>query len=237
MHDMFAVERGDSLSQQVYDQLRLALIRGTYRPGEQLTIRTLAKQMNVSPTPAREALNRLAAEGALEFGANRSLWVPVLEEKRIRELYAIRAVLEEQLVRAAFPRLGPEQIQALEACLEAREQALDAQQFRHALELNMEFSFIIFRQADLPITLRIIENIWLLSGPTMNLFYPELAVDRLGIKLHKLQLAAIRAGKLDRCLHHMREEDKGIEVIVDKLALLAQQGKPDPHPAPLAIRS
>lgn len=84
--------------------------------------------------------------------------------------------------------------------------ALDAQPFRHALELNMEFSFIIFRQADLPITLRIIESMWLLSGPTMNLFYPELAIDRLGIKLHRLQLEAIRSGDLERCLHYMRKE-------------------------------
>ncbi|WP_051303510.1 GntR family transcriptional regulator [Comamonas composti] len=225
MDDISAVERGDSLSQQVYDQLRLALIRGAYRPGEQLTIRMLAKQMNVSPTPAREALNRLAAEGALEFGANRSLWVPVLEEKRIRELYAIRAALEEQLVRAAFARLGDAQLQALEDCLAAREAALDEQRFRQALELNMEFSFIIFRAADLPITLRIIEGIWLLAGPTMNLFYPELAVDRLGIELHKQQLEAIRAGELERCLHYMRKEDAGVEVIVQKLAALALDGK------------
>lgn len=225
MDDISSVARGDSLSQQVYDQLRLALIRGAYRPGEQLTIRTLAKQMNVSPTPAREALNRLAAEGALEFGVNRSLWVPVLPEKRIRELYAIRVPLEEQLVRAAFPRLGAEQVQALETCLTTRETALDAQQFRHALELNMEFSFIIFRQADLPITLRIIESMWLLSGPTMNLFYPELAIDRLGIKLHRLQLEAIRSGDLERCLHYMRKEDAGLEVIVRKLAALEQREK------------
>jgi DNA-binding GntR family transcriptional regulator len=218
MDTMLSVERGDSLAQQVYDRVRMALIQGAFRPGEQLTIRTMAKQMNVSPTPAREALNRLATEGALEFGANRSLWVPGIEEKRIRELYAIRAPLEEQLVRAAFPHLGETEIAALEAILVERVQSLDTQNYQRALELHMEFSFVIFRRAELPITLRIVENMWLLAGPTMNLFFPELAEDRVDIKLHRAQLDAIKEGNVERCLHCMRMEDEGVDFLLNKLA-------------------
>lgn len=217
MDSTLTVERGESLSQQVYDQLRQALIRGAFRPGEQISIRSLARLMQVSPTPAREALNRLATEGALEFGANRSLWVPRMEADRIRELYGIREPLEEQLVRGAFPKLTQQDISALEACLQARVEALDAKDYRHALELNMEFSFIIFRKAELPLTLRIIENLWLLAGPTMNLFYPELDIDRVGISLHRAEIAAIKQGDLEVCLRFMRKEHNGMQLILKKL--------------------
>lgn len=217
MDSPLPVERSDSLTQQVYDKLRVALIRGAFRPGEQITIRTLARLMQVSPTPAREALNRLATEGALEYGPNRSLWLPKLAPNRLRELYAIRSPLEEILVRNAFPNLGESDIGQLSFCVESRVNALDEGNYRLALEVNMQFSFIIFRKADLPITLRIVENLWLLAGPTMNLFYPELDIDRVGISLHREQIDAIRAGDLEACLRSMRKEENGIHLILKKL--------------------
>lgn len=217
MSTLVGIERGESLSQQVYDQLRQALIRGAFKPGEQITIRSLAKIMNVSPTPAREALNRLAIEGALEFGSNRSLWVPRMAADRVRELYAIRIPLEEMLVRSAFPHLTAKDIEALSDLLAARVKALDEHDYRSSLELNMAFSFIIFRKSTLPITLRIVENLWLLVGPTMNLFYPELNVDRVGISLHRMQIDAIRQNDVETCLQAMHLENNGMNIILSKL--------------------
>lgn len=217
MYTLVGIERGESLAQQVYDQLRQALIRGAFKPGEQITIRSLAKIMNVSPTPAREALNRLATEGVLEFGPNRSLWVPRMAADRIRELYAIRTPLEEMLVRSAFPLLTPADIEKLTDFLAARVKALDEHDYRTSLELNMAFSFIIFRKSTLPITLRIVENLWLLVGPAMNLFYPELDMDRVGISLHRMQIEAIRKNDVEACLQAMHRENNGMRLILSKL--------------------
>lgn len=51
----------------------------------------------------------------------------------------------------------------------------------------------------------------------MNLFYPELDVDRVGVSLHRAHLDAIRQGDLDTCLKSMRRELNGINLILSKL--------------------
>ena len=56
----------DNLQEQLYQNLRAALLAGTFKPGERLKIRDLAAAWGTSPMPVRAALQRLVAEGALE---------------------------------------------------------------------------------------------------------------------------------------------------------------------------
>ena len=58
-----AIERSDTLTERVCIELRKALIDGSFKPGELIKIRTVAAALKVSPTPAREALSILIAEG------------------------------------------------------------------------------------------------------------------------------------------------------------------------------
>ena len=55
----------DNLQEQLYQNLRAALLAGTFKPGERLKIRDLAAAWGTSPMPVRAALLRLVAEGAL----------------------------------------------------------------------------------------------------------------------------------------------------------------------------
>ena len=61
--DTFAPIEHATLGDHAYEQIRLALMSGRFEPGEKLTIRGLSAQLNISPTPIREALRRLGAEG------------------------------------------------------------------------------------------------------------------------------------------------------------------------------
>jgi DNA-binding GntR family transcriptional regulator len=72
-----SVETG-TLGQRVYSGLRDFLMAGQLQPGQKLTLRELAAALNVSPMPVREAVRRLAAEGALEMLPNRRIRVPVV---------------------------------------------------------------------------------------------------------------------------------------------------------------
>jgi len=82
------VETG-TLGQRVYSGLRDYLMAGQLHPGQKLTLRELAAALNVSPMPVREAVRRLAAEGALEMLPNRRIRVPVVTKPRFRELLRI----------------------------------------------------------------------------------------------------------------------------------------------------
>ena len=83
-----------TLSSDVYAQLRELLITGQMIPGEQISLRTTASALGVSVMPVREAVHRLVAEQALELTPNRALRVPLMTESAFREITRIRVNLE-----------------------------------------------------------------------------------------------------------------------------------------------
>ena len=162
-----------SLRTQVYDSLRQALTTGRFEPGQKLTFRFIAGALGVSLTPVREALGRLVAEGAFEMQPNRSVRVPVMTRARIMELRDIRMALEG--LAAAKAALAADRRQVAElrrialAIVAARRQA-----DRVADRRNIrEFHFTLYGMADQPTLLRVIEGLWLQTGPYMNLLYPD----------------------------------------------------------------
>lgn len=103
------------LTREVYERLRRGIIRGELRPNEVLTEHDIAGRFNVSRTPVRESLHRLAADGLIV--SNRRHWtVREFSVNEIRELYEVRAALESYAARLAAQRATPEQIRALTDC-------------------------------------------------------------------------------------------------------------------------
>ncbi len=82
------------LNDRTYAALKGGLISGMFQPGQVLVIRTVAAGYGISPTPVREALQRLVAERLLTMQANRSIIVPPLSVDKFSELYRIRCALE-----------------------------------------------------------------------------------------------------------------------------------------------
>ena len=88
-----------TLSADVYKQLRDLLMSGRVMPGEALSLRSIAEALGVSVMPVREAVHRLVAEQALELTANRVLRVPVMTISQFREITSIRINLEIRKTR------------------------------------------------------------------------------------------------------------------------------------------
>src|SRR6202012_3955784 len=66
-----------TLADQVYAQLREALMAGQFRPGQAITLRSVAEALDISHMPVRAALLRLEAEGAIAAPTNgRTLIIP-----------------------------------------------------------------------------------------------------------------------------------------------------------------
>jgi DNA-binding GntR family transcriptional regulator len=84
---------GTSLADAVRDAIVAAIDSGQYRAGDQLREIELAAALGVSRTPVREALHRLEVEGLL-VKRDRGLMVPLVDDRQILELYAMREVLE-----------------------------------------------------------------------------------------------------------------------------------------------
>lgn len=91
-----------SLTDQVYDLIVLRLMRGDHRPGARLNIEKLAREMNLSPTPIREALARLENTGLVDRTSLRGYRVAkLMTSEDIEDLMDARALMEPQFARRA----------------------------------------------------------------------------------------------------------------------------------------
>lgn len=102
-----------SMSEFAYSSLRAAILDGTLRGGSRLVIATLAKQLEVSSTPLRDALHDLAHEGLVVMDARRGAEVRVVDLEEVTNLYEIRGIIEPLLSGRAATRITPTELESL----------------------------------------------------------------------------------------------------------------------------
>lgn len=99
-----------SLGDLVYERIVDGLLSGSFSSGDELNEATLATRFQVSRTPIREALRRLAAEGLVETAKNRQSTVVQLSRTDVIETYQVRQILESAAARLAAERIGDDQL-------------------------------------------------------------------------------------------------------------------------------
>ena len=126
-----------TLREQVLEQLRSAILEGTFSPGARMAEVDLAAQLGVSRGTVREALRTLHNSGLLEGEERNSLHVRQLTGRQVAELYEVRAALEGQAVASILSAPdATELIDQLEQLLpEAPAEATPAERF----ELDLGF--------------------------------------------------------------------------------------------------
>lgn len=93
--------------ERVYDTLKQRLLRGVHRPGERLDPARLAAELNASPTPVRDALNRLVGERLVETWPQEGFHAPIPTEAGLRDLYRWNHDLLVLVLRAVgVPRMA-----------------------------------------------------------------------------------------------------------------------------------
>ncbi|HGG65179.1 MAG TPA: GntR family transcriptional regulator [Rhodobacteraceae bacterium] len=178
---------------QVYRQMRTKIMHGELAPGTALTLRGLGKEFGVSMTPAREAIRRLAAEGALTLSSSGRVTTPELSNERIEELAALRALLEPELSSRALPRAHIALIDRLQAINATIAEAIAKQDASAYIRTNLEFHRTLYLRAQAPAMLAMTETVWLQLGPTMCALYGRLRRTEPPHN-HRLIIAALRAG-------------------------------------------
>src|ERR1700730_14446555 len=88
-------------AEAVYQELRRRILSSVILPGSMLSQEALAVQLGVSITPLREALRRLETEGLVKTLAHRTMTIPPLTRKEVRELYAVRLQLDPLAAKLA----------------------------------------------------------------------------------------------------------------------------------------
>jgi DNA-binding GntR family transcriptional regulator len=182
-----------TLSDAVYHKLRSALMVGRLVLGEVVTLRGVAAMLGTSVTPVREAILRLAAEGAFEVLPNRLIRVPELSLGRFRELTKMRILIEGDAVFQAAEHVTSSELATLER-INRDYLAAEGEPRSYLIisQLNQEFQFAIFRAARNALQLSLIESLWLRAGPyiaTLEKLSQGLAVaERKRIASHNTHL-------------------------------------------------
>ncbi len=191
--DVLAKAERDTLRLRVYRALARELMAGMFKPGEAVTLRTLARRFGTSAMPVREAVSRLIAERALVLLPNRSVIVPRMSRARFSQLSSVREMLEGSLAELAATRLTPALLRRLSETNDAMRRSVAQDDFREALAHNMAFHFTLYESAGEEVMLPLIEMMWLQAGPflALSLTIPSA---RWTARHHQAAIAALRAG-------------------------------------------
>ncbi|HQY31661.1 MAG TPA: GntR family transcriptional regulator [Thermomicrobiales bacterium] len=139
-----AVSHG--LGVDIADRLRIAILNGSFGPGERLPEELLAKAMGVSRGPVREALVQLEREGLIVIQRNRGAFVAQLSLQDLDEVYTLRVALERLATEQSVIHATESELDEVQVVIdEIATRMGDGMSVRDAAELDLAFHDIIYR--------------------------------------------------------------------------------------------
>jgi DNA-binding GntR family transcriptional regulator len=131
-------------SDSVFEVLRDSILTRVFRPGARLDVKAVANQLGVSPTPVKDAINRLAAEGLIDVRPRSGTFVAEISPQAVAETFEIRRALECLAAETLVPRITPDLIARFEKLIDALELPVDDDDSRRLHdENNVEFHLLI----------------------------------------------------------------------------------------------
>lgn len=139
--------RGGMTKQElVYRKLRERVLSGVYGPGYRLVIDGIAKEMEVSALPVREAIRRLETEGLVVYRANAGAQVAPADPNEYDSQLTILAVLEGYATALASKRLEREDLDRLSEITDEMQSAMERLDTLRFGRLNQEFHAVVYER-------------------------------------------------------------------------------------------
>jgi len=222
--------------------LEEAIVSGEIPPGSTLRQEHLSEQFQVSRTPVREALRRLAALGLVTFEPNRGVRVRMLSLDEIREAFMVRAELESLATEIATPKMTDDDLAELERAERrfhraterlvemSHEGRQDLEVARDWLHLNHSFHDVIYRAADVPLIERmakaarrtfLVKPVWA-TGADLDELY--LKNDRQHRAIRDAIAARSPEGARVLAREHVLSSGRLLEAILDKVSSQSREG-------------
>jgi DNA-binding GntR family transcriptional regulator len=130
---------------RVYEFLKDKIIDGFYGPGEKLSEREIAKLVNVSRTPAREALRVLEYEGFVANITKRGVFVKKYSPGELDTIHKMLIRLEGLAVEMAAPRLSEGDLRNLQKMNNRMKSLASRKNYRDYLTINIDFHLLFPR--------------------------------------------------------------------------------------------
>jgi DNA-binding GntR family transcriptional regulator len=202
-------KRGISKQERTYAILRSRILDGTYGPGHRLVIDAVARELDVSPMPVREAVRRLEAEGWVVYRANQGAQIAPIDETSWSEVMTTLAVLEGFATALAAPHVEEADIERLRAINAQMLEALDDLDVMRVSERNEDLHDLIYDRCPNSYLRRQIEaTLERLSTLRSTIFVYIPARGRVSVGEHEELISMIEQRKSARAIERFAREHK-----------------------------
>jgi DNA-binding GntR family transcriptional regulator len=221
--------------------LEEAIVSGEIPPGSTLRQEHLSEQFQVSRTPVREALRRLAALGLVTFEPNRGVRVRLLSRDEIREAFMVRAELESLATGIATVKMTDDDLAELERAERrfhraterlvqmSHEGRQDLEVARDWLHQNHAFHDVIYRAAEVPLIERmakaarrtfLVKPVWATGADLDELYVKN---DRQHRAIRDAIAARSPEGARVLAREHVLSSGRLLEAILDKVSAQSRE--------------
>jgi DNA-binding GntR family transcriptional regulator len=206
-----ALPRHRTKRELVYQTLRDAIMRCELAPGRRLLIDDLARQLDVSAIPVREALQLLQSEGLVDNVPHVGATVSPISRQSIDEVFAVMEGLELVAARTAAQRMTPGDAAPLEQLVAGMDRAQAAGRHAEWADLNSRFHLAISRLSAMPMLHEMTERVLARWDRLRRFYFNGVLVHRVeqAQREHRALLAAMRAGDYAALEQTVKDHNRG----------------------------
>lgn len=153
-----------SKSQVAYHWIKERIARQDFTPGYRLVLSSLAKELDMSVVPVREAIRQLEAEGLITFERNIGAQVSMVDDSQYRHSMQALSILEGAATALAARQLTEEDLRHARSVNEQMIESLDHFDPRLFTALNQEFHAVLFAKCVNPRMVTLVEAEWARLG-------------------------------------------------------------------------
>lgn len=131
-----------NLGEMAYDALRKKVLNA--EAGSYLSARQVAKELNISYTPVREACLRMVQEGSLRLEPNVGFFVQSLNINNLVQIFEVRECIETFVLEKVFDRITPQVLDKLKTLTKKMDGELEKDDIAEYQRLDVQFHLVFF---------------------------------------------------------------------------------------------
>ena len=211
-----------TISNIAQERIRAAILEGVLPPGSRIDQNQLARDLNTSLVPVREALKKLESEGFVQIVPRRGAFVTGVSLEDLEDLYRARMIVEGEMGYQAAPHITEDDLRRLHHIYDQMGNALQNEDYDKFTRLNRQFHFVIFDRVGSTYLSRMIAGLWELAERYR--YRSTLLKDRANLIQveHRAMLDACEkrdsAALRDTIIYHARETLNGIRTFLTRTA-------------------
>lgn len=199
-----------TLSAMITDQLRQAILDGTYPAGAQLRQDALGEAYGVSRIPVREALFQLEAEGLVRIVPQKGAIVSELSLDEINDVFDLRVLLEPRMLAESAPHFSADDFAALERIQKRFEAAIADGNRSEWGQINAEFHMAMYVNARQPRTQSIVTALLQTSDRYTRMQLSTVEAMGIAEKEHAALIAMCREGRIEEAASFLRQHIEAV---------------------------